>query len=146
MKKSLIISDKDKYPSSPAATLEGKPKDRQTAPSITLTGKQVDAFCGCSLKVGDTGTATFHYVVKAVSAGDQYGDAVPSGKSEDQRLVLSLTHVESEGEGEDDEEEAGEDPEEEKDESPEEEAADEKDEPAGEAKDTVSPDDAKLEG
>lgn len=101
MKKSLILTDKDRYPPSPALAEGEKPKERKTAPTITLTGKQVDAFCGCSLKPGDKGTATVHYTVKAASAGDQYGDELPGEKPSDKKLTLSLTHVESDEEGDD---------------------------------------------
>lgn len=141
MKKSLVISDSEKYgKSSPEVALspsDKKPEDRKSAPTIELTGKQVDAFCACSLAVGDKGTATVHYVVKAASAGDHYGNEVPNKKSQ-QRVTLSITHVEADGKPGDsdgaseDEEEAGEDPAEEKAETPDEEAAEESSEDSSE--------------
>lgn len=98
MKKSLIISEDQKYGRKPNPTEPGvevaKEKPRKFAPQITLTGAQVDAFCGCDMKVGDKGSATVHFIVKAASSGDQYGEEVP-GKKADQKLTLSLTHVEA---------------------------------------------------
>lgn len=105
MKKSLILSDKDRYPSAKPLGDGEKPKERKTAPTIALTGKQVDAFCGCDLKPGDSGSATVHYVVKAASSGDQYGDDLPSKKSADKKLTLALTHVETDEKGDDEEDE-----------------------------------------
>lgn len=149
MKKSLVISEKEKYgptevskPIPPGGTV--KPKDRKFAPSITLVGKQVDAFCACSLKVGEKGTATVDYVIKAVGGGgDHYGDELPAAKPE-KKVTLALTHVHSDKEGED--EEAGEDPAEEADETPGEEDSEETDEkpdaPTAAEKDKVSPTDA----
>lgn len=103
MKKSLIQTDKDRYPSSTLA--EGEKKERKTAPTITLTGAQVEAFCGDGkCNVGDTGSATFHYVVKSASSGNEYGDELPSEKA-DRKLTLAITHVESDEEGDDEEDE-----------------------------------------
>lgn len=114
MKKSLILSDKDRYPqANPTAAGGEKPKERKTAPTITLTGKQVEAFGGGKCQVGDTGQATFHYVVKAASAGDQYGDDLPSDKAADKKLTIAVTHVECDEEGEDEEDEETPDSEEE---------------------------------
>lgn len=140
MKKSLVISDKEKYgPSSPEVSLgKGKPEDRKSAPTIELTGKQVDAFCACSLNVGDSGTAKIHYVVKASSAGDQYGNDLP-GKDSKKRVTLSITHVESEEKDGDKGDEAGEDAEEEKKETPAAEADEEKDEPETDEPDANAP-------
>ena len=156
MKKSLVISEKDKYGDSaisPAVAEGGKqakPKARKFAPTIELIGPQVDAFCACELKVGDTGTATVHYTVKSVGSNSpSYGDEVSPAEKKPSRVTLQLTHVEAEGEGEDDKEEAGEDPAEEKTESPEdetaEEGAEEDDSPASPKKETMSPKDAGLD-
>lgn len=148
MKKSLIITDEDKYgpATTPSPGIEGaKSKPRRMAPTVTLTGKQVDAFCGCSLKPGDKGTATFHYVVKAASAGEEYGDTLPEKGKGNKKLTLAITHVERD-EKDGDDEEAGEDPAEEKGESAEEEAGEESAEPASGVEaplmDKVSPGDA----
>lgn len=111
MKKSLIITDEDKYPAAAPLAEGSKPKPRKMAPTVTLTGKQVDAFCGCSLKPGDKGTATVHYVVKASSAGEAYGDTLPEKGKGNKKLTLALTHVEAD-EKESDEDEAPEDEEE----------------------------------
>jgi hypothetical protein len=153
MKKSLLISDEEKYgASSPTVAMDapsgkgGKDKAKpKTGISIQLTGSQVDAFCACSLKVGDSGQATVHYVVKSVSQGESYGSEVPT-KDSPQKVSLVLTDVEAEDGGEESEEdESKEDPKEEAAETPEEEDAEEKDEPAGEPQEKVSPKDAGLE-
>lgn len=156
MKKSLVISEKQKYgPSSfdkPSPAMPGGKKSppRKFAPTITLTGQQVDAFCGCELKAGDTGTATVHYVVKAVGdSGEHYGDELAKPAAKPQKITLQLTHVESEEKGDDEE---GEDAEEEKGESGDdeikeedsEEETDDEDAPKAPAKETVSPSDAGL--
>lgn len=151
-KKSLLISDSERYgPKSPAVlTGDGKEEDRKTAPTIELSGKQVDAFCACELKPGETGTATVHYTVKAVKMGEEYGNDVP-GKNTTKRVTLSLTHVESDKE-DGGEEEEGSDAEEEGETAEEETAEGEGDElaaPATEApatkKKSVSPKDAALD-
>lgn len=141
MKKSLVISEKEKYgPSVVQAPGEKTPpKQRKFAPTLTLRGKQVDAFCGCQLKVGDTGQATVHYTVKSLGGDNgSYGDEVADPKKKPAEMVLQLTHVEAEGE------EGGEDPKEEKTETPAAEETEESAEPSI-TKETVSPKDADLE-
>ncbi len=101
-KKSLIISDEEKYgPSSPTAMMAEGGKKESTkpkhAPTIELTGSQVDAFCSCSLVPGETGTATVHFTVKSVEMGKSYGTEIPT-KDSQKRVTLQLTDVEAEGE------------------------------------------------
>lgn len=152
-KQSLLISDEERYGTKSPAVLagDGEDKDRKTAPTIELMGKQVDAFCACELKPGESGIATVHYTVKSVKMGEEYGNDVPN-KNSTKRVTLSITHVEAEGDGEDDEES----PEHEAKETPAEEKAEkaEGDDDAPETPETdapttkrksVSPKDAQLE-
>ncbi len=152
-KQSLMISDKERYgETSPAVAMSPeKEKNRKTAPTITLVGKQVDAFCACALEVGEKGTATVNFIVKAVSAGDKYGSDVPTDKKP-KEVVLSLTHAVAQDmpegdDGDDDDEETESDEEKKAEEKTGEE--DDADEPAAEepkaAKKSVSPKDAALE-
>lgn len=156
MKKSLIVTEKEKYPDmkpSPVVAegenaAEKKP-DRKFAPTITLRGKQIDAFCACSLKSGDKGTATVHWLVKSIDNGtSSYGDELVKPSKKPKEVVLQITHVEADEA--DEKEEPGEDAAEEKDETPEVEAGEEDTEDTAEgeattASDRVSPSDAKLE-
>lgn len=147
-KKSLMISDKDRFgENSPTVAMAEKESGtRKTAPTITLVGPQVDAFCACALEVGEKGIATVHFVVKAVSAGDKYGSDVPTSKKP-KEVVLSLTHAtaneEPDGDesGEDDDDDGDGNDSEGDDESP---AEPETDAPAAKKK-SVSPKDAALE-
>lgn len=113
MKKSLVMSHSEKYPSSPSASVDEKAdmEDRKYAPTITLEGKQAEAFGAGNLKVGDTGKATLHYAVKSVSSGDTYGDDLPAAGAPT-KITLTLTDVESEGDegSEDGAEESEEEP------------------------------------
>lgn len=150
MKKSLIITEKEKYPSmvdgpKPAGdnAAEKKP-DRKFAPTITLRGKQIDAFCACSLKSGDKGTATVHWLVKSIDNGtNSYGDELVKPSKKPKEVVLQITHVEADES--DEKEEPGEDAAEEKNETPEAEAGEDGGDEMTAASDRVSPQDAKLE-
>lgn len=110
MKKNLKLTDSQRF-GKPTPTIapesggKDKVEERKTGPTINLEGPQVDAFCLCDLKPGDTGSATVHYVVKSVSLGEEYGGGNPKKK----RVTLELSHVEAEGdaEGDDGEEEEG---------------------------------------
>ncbi len=108
-KNSLLIRDSERYgPSSPASLVGNKEeKDRKTGPTITLVGKQVDAFCACSLEVGTKGKATVDFVVKAVSAGDRYGSDLPT-TTKPKEVTLLLTNAEAMDSDDDDEEAEGE--------------------------------------
>lgn len=105
MKTPLAISDSEKYgKTSPEIALPSpsgkKPEDRKSVPTIDLVGPQVDAFCACSLKVGDSGTATVHYIVKSTSQGDSYGSELPKKGGSPQKVTLAISHVEAEDDGE----------------------------------------------
>lgn len=140
-KKSLMISDKERFgEKSPTVALSPeKESNRKTAPTITLIGSQVDAFCACSLEVGTKGTATVDFVVKAVSAGDKYGSDVPTS-TKPKEVVLSLTHAVANESSEDDGESAGDEDAEEEDEA----ETPKTEEPAAKKKE-VSPKDAALD-
>jgi|GEM_PF-5396724 hypothetical protein len=165
-KKSLIISDKEKYGSDSmmskiASSGPGKFKQEKHAPTVDLTGPQVDAWGLDSAKVGEKFCVMVHGIVKSSSAGESYSDRLPNKKAT-ARVVVSLTHVDSECEppedgevstdGEDgDSESEGEDGDSDDTGGAEEadsgdEAAEEADtKPKAEPKDTVSPKDAGLD-
>lgn len=135
MKKSLEISDSEKYGTKspevalPSSASGKEPEERKSAPTIELYGPQVDAFCACSLKPGQKGTAKVHFVVKSVKLGDEYGSAVP-GKDTPQRVTLSLSHVEADDAGE---EEGAEEDEEKDDDTPDKESDEQAEDPKEEA-------------
>jgi hypothetical protein len=117
-KKTLIISDKEKYgdDKSMGGIIASSGKGKETskpkhAPTIELTGPQVAAFGLDKATMGEKGCALVHYIVKSTSSGASYGDEVP-GKKGSARVTLSITHVDPDCEGveddEDEEEEEGE--------------------------------------
>jgi len=117
--KSLVISDKEKYgASSPMVSLSSsgskkKEAEKKHAPTIELTGPQVEAFGLGKCTVGEKGTATVNFVVKAVKGGDAFGDELP-GKDSPKSVTLSITHGEaseykSDSEDEEDAEDGGDD-------------------------------------
>lgn len=146
-KKSLIISEKEKYGSnSPTALTSSKnPKESKYAPTIELTASQIAAFGLEDPKQGDTGCAKVYWRVKTVSdGGDSYGDRLPE-KSAAQKVSLTFTHVEECEPGEETDEAEGEE-----DEKPDEGdtagAADEDDgAPVAAEKETLSPKAAGLD-
>lgn len=160
-KKSLIISDKEKYGDSMAATIagsgkKGKPSEPKHAPVMDLTSSQVKAFGLETAQVDQTGCAMIHYIVKSASAGDSYGDAVVKGSGK-KKVSIQITHVDPDCEapaedGEGSEEGDGESGTGKEDDTGGADAADSSDadaedndsKPKAEAKDTVSPKESGL--
>ena len=171
-KKSLIISDKEKYGSDKSmgamiATSGKKDKNApKHAPTVDLTGSQVESWGLDGAKVGDKFCVMVHGIVKSSSSGSPYSDEIPKAGESTSKVTVSLTHVDSEceapkdgevstdGEEEDGNAKASEDGEsgdgddtggaEEAESS--DEAAEEADtKPKAEPKDTLSPKDAGLD-